>query len=86
MHEIPLAFTPSEHSYVVKEVKGGWGLRRRLAELGITPGTRIQVIKSSGGGPVLVSVKGSRIALGWGVAMRIIVVENDGREEKPNRS
>ncbi|MHB9301533.1 FeoA family protein [Thermofilum pendens] len=49
------------------------GLIRRLAELGFTKGARVRVLHSSPPGPVLVMVKGSRIALGRGVAMRVMI-------------
>lgn len=55
------------------EVNGGMGLIRRLAELGFTKGARVRVLHSSSPGPVLVMVKGSRIALGRGVAMRVMI-------------
>ena len=70
---IPLAMLPEGSTGVVKGVVGGWGLVRRLAELGFTPGARVTVLKSSPPGPVLVVVRGARIALGRGIAMKILV-------------
>lgn len=53
---------------------GGRGLVTRLAEMGITPGTRVKIVRRIGSrGPVEVYVRGSILALGWGVARRIIV-------------
>jgi len=52
----------------------GWGLRKRLMDMGLTPGTRVTVIKSAPfRGPVEVLVRGSRLALGRGMAERIYV-------------
>ncbi len=48
-------------------------MRRRLYELGFTEGASVQVVKSGGPGPVVVVVRGSRLALGWGVAMKVLV-------------
>jgi ferrous iron transport protein A len=45
----------------------------RLAELGFTPNTTIKILKSFGSGPLLLEVKGSRIALGRGIAMKVLV-------------
>jgi ferrous iron transport protein A len=53
-------------------------LERRLAELGFTAGARVKVLHSTGPGPVLVLVRGSRVALGRGLAMRILVEPAEG--------
>ena len=70
---IPLAFLSENKQARVVEVVGGRGLVRRLYELGFTPETKLKVISSSSPGPILVYVKGARIALGRGVTMKIIV-------------
>jgi len=44
----------------------------RLRELGLTPGTEIRVVQDAGG-PMLLSVRGSRIALGRDLARNIWV-------------
>lgn len=49
------------------------GLVRRLAEMGFTRGARVRVLHSGPPGPVLVMVRGSRVALGRGVAMKVLV-------------
>lgn len=46
---------------------------RRLADLGFIPGSVVRVLRSFGSGPLLVEVKGSRVALGRGLAMKILV-------------
>jgi len=70
---MPLAMLPENEEAKVVEVRGGRGLVRRLSELGFTPGTRVKVLFSNSPGPVLIDVRGSRIALGRGLLMRIIV-------------
>lgn len=60
-------------SGVVQGVKGGFGMVRRLAALGIIPGTRVTVLSNSFRGPLIVEARGSRLALGRGEAMRVIV-------------
>ncbi|MGC9203139.1 MAG: FeoA family protein [Thermoproteota archaeon] len=64
---------PENEEAIVVEVRGGVGLVRRLSELGFTPGARVKVLLSSAPGPVLVEIRGSRVALGRGLLMRIIV-------------
>jgi len=52
----------------------GWGFRRRLEDMGLTPGTRLTVVKSAPfRGPLEVHVRGSRLAIGKGMAERIFV-------------
>jgi Fe2+ transport system protein FeoA len=53
--------------------KGG-GFEKRLMDMGLTPGTRVTVVKSAPfHGPFEVLVRGSRLALGRGMAKRIFV-------------
>ena len=47
---------------------------KRLTDLGLTPGTKVTVIKSAPfNGPLEISVRGSRLAIGRGMAGRILV-------------
>jgi len=57
----------------VEAVQGGRGLVSRLAALGIVPGTLIMVLSNARFGPVILEVRGSRLALGRGQAARIVV-------------
>lgn len=59
-------------------IEGGIGVRNKLASLGLLPGVNIRVLKNvSGGGPVLIEFDGSKIALGNGMAGRIMVSEGE---------
>jgi Fe2+ transport system protein FeoA len=52
----------------------GWGFRKRLEDMGLTPGTKVTVVKSAPfNGPLEVYVRGSRLAIGRGMAERILV-------------
>ena len=59
---------------MVLSIPGGPGLFRNLSQMGIHPGDMI-VVSGTGAfrGPLLVDVHGIRIALGRGVARRIVV-------------
>lgn len=54
-------------------IRAGWGLQRRLADLGLTPGVELRVISSGRPGQVVLDVRGSRLALGHGVSAKIMV-------------
>ena len=57
-----------------RRVGRGWGFRKRLEDMGLTPGTRVTVVKSAPfRGPLEIYVRGSRLALGKGMTERIFV-------------
>ncbi|MGC8848977.1 MAG: FeoA family protein [Candidatus Bathyarchaeia archaeon] len=71
---IPLSSLKPGESGIVSYYLGGKGLQRRLAEMGLTPGVEVNVVKAAPlHGPVQVSVRGYSLALGRGVASRIFV-------------
>ena len=73
MQVLPLvALRPGEMAWVYA-VRGGHGAARRLAELGLTPGQPVRILSAGRGGPILVEVRGSRIALGRGMAAKVLV-------------
>jgi Fe2+ transport system protein FeoA len=54
-----------------------WGFQRRLEDLGLTPGTKVVVVKSAPfNGPVEIQFRGSTLALGRGMAERILLETN----------
>ncbi|MEM2575482.1 MAG: FeoA domain-containing protein [Sulfolobales archaeon] len=56
----------------IVDIVAGQGLRNRLMQMGLTPGTILDVIENSKG-PVIVLVKGVTLALGRGMANKILV-------------
>ena len=68
---LPMA-SPGEVVQVV-DIRAGGGLTKRLANMGLLPGVNIRVISSQRPGPVVVEVKGTRLALGYGMAQKILV-------------
>jgi len=80
--EVPLTALRDGETGVVASIKAGhgrgwgrgWGFEKRLMELGLTPGTTVTVVKSAPfHGPLEILVRGSRLALGRGMAERILV-------------
>jgi len=51
----------------------GMGLARRLQEMGLIPGSVIEIIRNMPTGPVEISVMGTRLAIGRNIASRIYV-------------
>ena len=66
---------------VVAFALGGHGLARRLAEMGLTPGTDVTLVRSAPlHGPIEISVRGVSLALGRGVASKVFVKRLPGRD------
>jgi Fe2+ transport system protein FeoA len=59
----------------IAKINAGCNLLKRLNEMGLTLGTTIKVVSDPCGGPVLIEVRDSRLALGRGVATKIYVEE-----------
>ncbi|MGQ4872503.1 MAG: FeoA family protein [Promethearchaeia archaeon] len=58
----------------VIKVNAGWNAKRRLANLGVVPGEYITKKRAAPlKGPVIVEVKGTELAIGRGLASKIIV-------------
>ncbi len=55
------------------DIEGGKGIRTKLHSMGLLPGVTIRVLNQSGYGPVMIAVKDSRLAIGHGMAGKIIV-------------
>lgn len=56
----------------IVSINAGRGLTYRLMQMGLTPGTVIEVIENSSG-PLIISVRDVTIALGRGMAGKILV-------------
>ncbi len=72
---LPLGFLQAGRDAVIKSFKDGGNLRQRLTEMGLVRGTRIRVVKNDTGGPLIVSTGEGRIAIGRGMALKIMVEE-----------
>jgi ferrous iron transport protein A len=56
---------------VVREVDGGTHFRSRMASLGFTPGALLKMVQNYGHGAVIISLRGTRVALGRGEARKV---------------
>ncbi len=68
-----LSNLPVKERALVRVLRGGKDFTNRMGTLGFTPGTVVTVIQNYGHGPVLVTVKDVRIALGRGEALKVLV-------------
>ena len=75
---MPLSMLSSGEKAQLVDIRGGYGIRHRLSAMGLNPGTSITVVQNSMHGPVIVAVMDSRLALGRGMAHKIMVATNHG--------
>ena len=68
----PLTMAPVGKDLRLCQLCRGRRVARRLAELGLTPGVKLRIVQDAGG-PLLVSVRNSRVALGRGIADKLTV-------------
>ncbi len=71
---IPLTRAHEDEEYRVCLISGGGGARLRLEDMGIAPGTAVWLRTRRSGGPVEIEVQGSRLALGRGIASKVVVI------------
>ena len=72
--QVSLARMQTGQGGVVVEIQGGHGMVNRLNALGIRPGKRITKVSSIFmRGPVTIQIDGAQVAIGFGMAKRIIV-------------
>jgi Fe2+ transport system protein FeoA len=57
----------------IERMRGGHQFLSRLASLGFTPGAHLTVVQNFGHGPIIVSLRDTRVALGRGEARKILV-------------
>lgn len=69
--EITLASLPVKAAGRVRDLHGGQDFLARMAALGFTPGAEVTMVQNFGHGPVIVAVRGTRIALGRGEAGKV---------------
>ncbi|MCD5397876.1 FeoA domain-containing protein [candidate division NPL-UPA2 bacterium] len=59
---------------VIKQIKGGYGLERRLTSLGVRAGKAVRKVSSTPlKGPIVIEIGSARIAIGRRMAMKVFV-------------
>ena len=70
---LTLAMITAGEDVQLVNIIGGRILRKRLADLGLNPGMNLRVVQVDPQGPMILAVKDSRIALGRGMAQKVMV-------------
>lgn len=69
---IPLSFVDIGDKVVIYKISGGDNFSKKMMEMGFNRGAEI-IIVSNNNGPIIVRVGESRVALGRGMAQKIMV-------------
>ncbi len=69
---MPIAFAREGEELKIVEIYGGGTFSKRVTEMGIYPGALVKILVNQGSGPIIVISKDTKIALGRGMAMKII--------------
>ena len=78
MKEYPLnslSEAPAGRRLLVRQLCGGKDFVSRMTALGFTEGVEVQVIQNYGRGPLITLVRGVRVALGRGAALKVLIEE-----------
>ena len=70
---MPLTTVKLGQKVRLKSVNAGRGLTSRLSAMGIVPGVELVVVNTTFAGPMVVMVKESKVILGRGIAMKMMV-------------
>jgi ferrous iron transport protein A len=78
----PLTFlAPGREAVIVEVTCPGFGICRRLADMGLLPGTQVRVAATAGAGGLIVEREGCRMAVGRGMGHRLLVLPVDMEKE-----
>ena len=68
----PLTTVNPGQEVTLIDIQGGRGLRSKLYSMGLIPGVKFTIVGNRGG-PIMIAVNDTRLALGFGMARKIIV-------------
>ena len=72
-NHVSLSSVPIGEWVQIRTLEGGHQCLSRLASLGFTPGAKLKVVQNYGRGPIIVTLRDTRVALGRGEAGKILV-------------
>ena len=70
---LPLSLAKDGEQVIIKEMAGPGNARARLSSMGLRPGDTLEIINNNGMGRLIVGHGATRLAMGRGIAQKIIV-------------
>lgn len=80
----PLSELQPGQAGIIRALHGGRGFISRLAALGFTPGAPVTMVRNGGSGPLIVAIRGARVALGRGEAEHVLILKQESAHGHPN--
>lgn len=77
----PLSLAGRSDTVRIARYRSGTQMESRVKDLGLAPGVTVKILRNDGHGPLLLLVGGSRLALGGGMARKIMVTLEEGNKE-----
>ena len=75
-----LTESPLDVTLTVSCIDAGQGATSRLTSMGILPGEDLKLLSRGQHGPLVVEVKGTRVAIGRGLAVKVRVTKNSEKK------
>lgn len=72
---MPLKLVEPGKEVVLQDINWGMRLRKKLEDMGLTPGVKFKVVSGESFGPCIIEVRGTRLALGRNIVSKISVNE-----------
>ncbi len=69
---MPLTMATPGQELTLIDILGGKGIRSKLYSMGLIPGIKLTVLGTRGG-PIMIAINDTRLALGFGMAKKIMV-------------
>jgi ferrous iron transport protein A len=70
---MPLTMAAPGQPVQIVSVAAGQRAARRLAEMGLIPGSEIEIMQNQGCGPLLLAIRDTRLAIERGIAHKLLV-------------
>ncbi len=70
---LPLSMVSSGKEVLLVSIEAGWGMRRRLTDMGLKEGMKFKILHIHKPGPSIILVGNTRLVLGYGMAHKILV-------------
>jgi Fur family ferric uptake transcriptional regulator len=78
---MPLFMAKAGERVMIREMTGGRAGRTRLADMGLRPGDHLEIINNTGQGRIILAHDCTRLAIGRGIAKKIMVSLSESEED-----
>lgn len=58
---------------ILRDINWGYKLRKRLQDMGLTPGVEVNIVSSNSRGAFIIKLRGTKLVIGRGIAQKLLV-------------